>query len=414
MSRRLAPTLALLLLTLLTAYSAAEKPQWPQWRGPDRDGRVAGDKWPDRIDEKHFQELWKTDLGPSYSGPIVADGLVFTTATVDQAREVVKAFQADSGELVWETSWKGAMKVPFFAASNGSWIRSTPAWDDHRLYVAGMRDVLVCLDARTGKTIWKADFVEQLKTALPSFGFVCSPLVWKDHVYVQAGGAFLKLDKKTGKLVWRSLADKGGMWGSAFSSPVAVELGGKPQLLVQTRQELAGVDPEDGKKLWSEKIKAFRGMNILTPTVYDGGIFTSSYGGGSLMLKVDAENSWKTSRPWEKNTQGYMSSPVVVDGHAYLHLRNQRFTCIDLKTGEVKWTTSPFGKYWSMAVQGKRMLALDERGDLLLIQANPEKFELVDRRKISDQPSWAHIAVAGDTVYVRGLKRLTAYRWKAK
>ncbi len=97
----------------------------------------------------------------------------------------------------------------------------------------------------------------------------------------------------------------------------------------------------------------------------------------------------------------------------YLHLKNQRFTCVDLKTGQPKWTTpKTFGKYWSMVAQKDRILALDENGELLLIHATPEKFDLLDRRKLSTNDAWAHVAVVGDEVYVRDLQGLSVYRWK--
>ena len=114
---------------------------------------------------------------------------------------------------------------------------------------------------------------------------------------------------------------------------------------------------------------------------------------------------------WQNKTQGYMSTPVVIDGHVYTHLKNQRFACIELATGKERWVTTPFGKYWSLVAQGQKILALDERGDLLLINANPEKFELLGQRHVSDSPTWAHLAVCGDEVFVRDLKGLTVYRW---
>ena len=91
----------------------------------------------------------------------------------------------------------------------------------------------------------------------------------------------MKLDKQTGETVWRSLQDSGGMNGSAFSSPMKATIAGKPQILVQTRERLAGVDEITGEELWSQEIEAFRGMNILTPVVFGDAIFTSTYGGKS-------------------------------------------------------------------------------------------------------------------------------------
>ena len=149
---------------------------------------------------------------------------------------------------LWAAEWPGAMSVPFMAKRNGDWIRSTPAYDGQSVYVAGMRDVLVCLDAGTGAERWRVDFVEQFKSPLPAFGFVCSPLVVGDHVFVQAAAGFCKLDKRTGQVVWRILEDGGGMFGSAFSSPVLATVCGQEQLLVQTRTETgrgrSGVRPD--------------------------------------------------------------------------------------------------------------------------------------------------------------------------
>jgi hypothetical protein len=276
-----------------------------------------------------------------------------------------------------------------------------------------MRDVLVCLDAATGREIWRTDFMQALESPLPSFGFVSSPLVIGGHVYVQAGSGFVKLDKATGRVVWRVLEDGGGMSGSAFSSPFPATLGGVPQILVQTRDTLAGVDADKGTVLWKTTVEAFRGMNIVTPTVSEGRIFTTSYGGGSFLFAVDTARTEKpVEQVWRNKVQGYMSTPIVVGGHAYVHLRNQRFACLDLVTGKEAWITTPFGRYWSMVAQGDRILALDETGDLRLIRATPERYTLLGEAKVAEKESWAHLAVIGDELYVRDLEGITAWRWK--
>src|SRR5579875_3733476 len=277
------------------------------------------------------------------------------------------------------------MTVPFFAASNGSWIRATPAYDGQALFVAGMRDVLVCLDAQSGQERWRVDFVKKLGSPLPAFGFVSSPLVEDDALYVQAGASVMKLKKATGDIIWRTLKTNDAMMGSAFSSPLLATLAGRRQLLVQTRQELAGVDPATGKVLWSRIVPSFRGMNILTPVVFGDTVFTSSYQNKSWLFKILRDNDrYAIVEQWSNNAQGYMSTPVVVDGHAYMHMQNQRFTCIDLKTGARTWTSQSLGKYCSLVAQGDRILALDQRGILLLFKANPKSFELLDEKKISD------------------------------
>ncbi len=385
---------------------------WTQWRGPQRDAQFSGKAWPTSLSEEHLQLTWRVPLGPSYSGPIVADDRVFVTETKDKKYEIVRALERGTGRELWSTQWEGSLRVPFFAASNGSWIRATPAFDGERLYVAGMRDLLVCLDAATGGKVWEVDFVNVLGAPLPDFGFASSPLLCGDHLYVQAGASFVKLEKQTGKVLWRSLQDGGGMLGSVFSSPTLAVIDSTPQLLVQTRTDLAGVDPASGTVFWQKEIPAFRGMNILTPTVIDNSVFTSSYGGRSFLLTLAKQgDGWQVNETWTHKAQGYMSTPVVIDDYIYLHLKNQRFMCLDARTGEEKWTTKPFGKYWSMIANGAQILALDQRGELLLIKASPEKFELLDRRQVADD-AWAHLVVCGDEVFVRELDALATYSWK--
>lgn len=401
-----------LMLAIFGERAIGADETWPQWRGPRRDGVVAG-PLPTTLRGDALKELWSVPLAPSYSGPIVSKDSVFVTETRDRTSECVQALDRATGKSRWTTQWPGAMSVPFFAKANGDWIRSTPALDGDQLFVGGMRDLLVSLDTKTGAETWKLDFTQAFKTPLPSFGLVCSPLVVGAHVYVQAGAGFVKVEKATGKQVWRTLEDAGGMYHSAFSSPYLTKLGNRDQMLVQTRDILAGVDPEAGVVLWKRQIPAFRGMNILTPTVHENRVFTSTYGGKTWLFDVAPKDGAFAVEPlWENKLQGYMSTPVVVDGHVYLHLRNQRFACVDLKSGKEKWITSTlFGQYWSMVTDGKTILALDQAGVLYAIKVNPEKFELLDKRTLGNDSTWAHIAIAGDEIFVRALKSLTVFRW---
>ena len=410
----LTSSLFLLLVGLCPAQqNQVDSMNWPQWRGPNRDGFLPKDApWPAKISEGNLTQSWRVELGKGYPGPIVSDQLVFTIESMEN-QESVKAFDRKSGKLAWSIEWEGKMKVPFFAAKNGSWVRSTPAFDGENLFVCGMRDVLHSIHAKTGKINWKVDFVERYDTPLPAFGMVCSPLIEGDHLYIQAGSGFVKLDKKTGKSIWRTLTDKGGMFGSAFSSPVIKEINGVKQLVVQTRTDLAGVDPQSGKKLWSKPIKAFRGMNILTPTILDNQIFTSSYGGKSLMLDIQKTGDKQSVQlAWENKQEGYMSGPIMIDGFCYIHLKKQRITCLDIKNGETKWISSEsFGKYMSMVSNGKEILALDESGILYLIKPSPEKFIILEKRTISESPTWAHLALSGNQLFVRELEALACYSW---
>jgi outer membrane protein assembly factor BamB len=408
------PRFLLLLPMLCSSLMAAES--WDQWRGPNRDGRISGAKWPAGLDEARLKKRWQLPLGPSYSGPVMNAERVFITETVDKKREQVTALRRSDGSVVWKRDWEGAMSVPFFARSNGDWIRATPALDGDTLYVAGMRDVLVALNSTDGSERWRLDFVKRFGADLPTFGFVSSPLIDGDSVYVQAGGGVARLRKADGQVVWHGARDGGGMMGSAFGSPVILTLAGKRQLVIQARTRLFGVALEDGAELWSLPVESFRGMNILTPTFAGKDrLFTAAYGGKTLGIDIRSENGGFRAVPaWEFKAQGYMTSPIIHEGHAYLQLRSQRALCIELATGAEKWTTSEsFGKYWSMVAQSDRILALDERGELILFKATPEKFDVLSRRKVAESDAWAHLAVDGSELYIRELKALSVWDWSS-
>lgn len=396
--------------------STPEGSDWPQWRGPTRDGQAGGPAWPATLTAGGLAELWQVEgLGPSYSGPIVVGARVFTTETVDEEYEVVRALDRATGAELWRASWEGEMRVPFFAARNGSWIRATPACDGQSLFVAGMRDVLVCLDVATGAERWRVDF-PRLGHALPAFGFVSSPLVVGDSVVVQAGGAVVALDKASGALRWRALEDGGGD-ESAFSSPALATLAGREQLLVQSRTTLAGLEPASGGVLWSRTIEAFRGMNILTPAVWGDSLFTSAYGGRSLRLDLSAsDEGFELATAWDVAQQGYMTSPVLIGGHAYLFLRSNRFACLDLARGAERWTSGPSGDdYWSLVAQGDRILALADTGTLRLVAADPAEYRVLGELELVEGPSWAHLAVATHDgrveLHVREQDAYRVFRW---
>ena len=402
------------VLMISSAYSA--RPDWLQWRGPTRDGQIhdSAKAWPGKLSEKNLKKLWSVDLAEGYSSPIVAGERVITVETRSKKNEIVRAFNRDSGKQLWEASWAGSMRVPFFAAKNGSWVRSSPAADGKNVYVGGMLDVLVALDLSSGKEQWRVDFPRKEKTPKPQFGFVCSPLLDKNHVYVQVGSALRKMRKDDGETVWKVLADERAMFGSAFSSPVRATIGKRDQIVVQTRMELAGVAPHDGKVIWKTPVKAFRGMNILTPTVIGNKVFTSTYGGGTFWYGVENKGAQQAVSPlWQHKLEGYMSSPVSIDGLVYMHGRDKRFHCLDPVKKKVLWSTADvYGDYWSMVVNGKKILALDSRGFLMLIEASPKGFKLAGKVEVSGRPTWAHLVVCDNEVYVRDLKGLTAYRWQ--
>lgn len=420
LKKKTTATATIVGLWILTQTTLSAEPvahgmeSWTQWRGSDGTSTINQEPWPDQLGEEVLMKQWTVDLNEGYASPILTSDTVFSVETHDKKEEILRAFNRHTGKELWNYTVTGAMKVPFFAAKNGSWARSTPVTDGKHVYFLTMLDVLTCLEVGTGKPVWQVDLKEREDTGTPTFGGVSSPLIDNGYLYIQGGHAAAKLDKDSSENIWRVLEDKRGMFGGSFSSPIIATLHGVRQFVVLTRSTLAGVDLQTGDILWSTPVEASRGMNILTPVVSNNRIFTASYGGGSFCFEVDHKNGkFDVRMAWQnKDLEGYMTTPVTVGGKIYHQARDKKLYCLDFETGEIKWNSDQkFGQYWSMVVNGDQILALDQDGTLILFSASAEAFEIHDQRRISKDPTWAHLAVSGDQLFVRGLTHMTAYTW---
>ena len=414
---------AAITLVSFPTFATAESGTWNQWRGPNRDAVVTEASLPNSLAD--LELAWEVPLGPSYSGPVVWESSVITTETVDDQFERLLAFDMASGEKRWSVDFGGAMAVPFFAAANGSWIRSTPAVapgtaEASPIVVAlGMRDQIVAADPTSGAKLWERDLSETLGSPRPAFGGVCSPLIDETGIYVQTGGPLVKLDRGDGSAVWQTDAAAGGgnmMSSGAFSSPVMATIQGVRQLVVQSRTDLYGVDPETGTRLWSQPIEAFRGMNILTPTVIGDRVFTAAHSGRSEMFAISraADGGWTVTQQWENPTQAYMSSPTVFGDRLFMHAKNERWVLLDADSGDTVWTGRPMGKYQSMIRSDDRLLSLDNTGTLRLVtldsSATDAPVQVLDERSVAED-SWAHLGIEAKNLLVRDLKALKVFRW---
>ena len=302
-----------------------------------------------------------------------------------------------------------SLQLPMVAGSE-----PTPACDGERIYIAGMRDVLVCLDANQGTELGESISPQQFSTPLPPSGSSVLHFLTGMQCTCKRVQPWQGSNKKTGEVLWRALQDEGGMNGSAFSSPVIAELAGKTSTCCPNKRVLGRprfrnrrrtVEANCSLISWHEHTDSgyFRRREFLRAVI-------KINPGSTRSCRI--EGQFTTEESWSNNAKGYMSTPVVIDGHAYMHLQNERFACINLESGERTWTSEPYGKYCSMIANGNRILALESGGRLLLINANPQEFKLIDELTVSDSETWAHLAISGDQIFVRELDGLAAFRWK--
>jgi outer membrane protein assembly factor BamB len=381
---------------------------WPQWRGPRRDG-VAHDPglltgWPDRGPK----ELWRVKGGGGFSSFAVGGGRAFTLLG-QEGGEVVVCWEAGTGQEVWRHPYE----VPFSVQYGGP--RSTPTLDGDRLYTVGAAGRFHCFDAATGSVLWQHDLLAEFKAPRQPWGVAFSPLVEGDLVLTSPGGpggkSVAAFHKETGQLAWTALDDP-----AAYSSPIALTAGGVRQVVFFTARHLVGLSPAGGKVLWQYPWETSSDVNAATPLAFrartKGGadldyVFISSgYGRGCALVKVvaDGAGGFEARSVYTSNELClHFSSPVRYRDHLYAIDEKRYLTCMDLRTGAVRWRHRDFLQGSLLRVD-ERLLVLGGDGKLALVEADPSGF----RGQIFHRPGqpsrgrwWTVPVLAGGKLYLR-------------
>ena len=412
-------TLLALAIGLLPAQlTAADRPnEWPRFHGPKHDNKSTETgllkTWP----AAGPKLLWTASgLGKGYASVTVAGGLIYTAGTVDKQTYV---FALDlNGKQVWRKpngqSWTATRRHAIAYAGS----RSTPTYDEGRLYHLGELGRLAVFDAKTGKEIWHRDLFEQFAAKTPKYGLAESITILGDKLLCSPAGAkgyIVCLDKKTGKLVWANTDVKGDV---GYSSLVIAEFGGVRQALGLSSAVVFSVDADTGKHLWSVGFKNPRGNNVADPIFHNGHVFAASgYGKGSILIRlkrdgdgINAETVWAS-----KLMDNHHGGGVLVDGHVYGSGHRARgWSCLDLMTGKQLWKAKGKG---SLTYADGMLYCLDERGKMSLVEATPKQRRVAGSFTVPRGGRglhWAHPVVCDGRLYVRHVDRLYAYDIRAK
>jgi len=404
--------LALVLGLLLQDPSPASGADWPQWRGVDRTGHTT-DPLPSSLPTS-VTPLWRIPLGHGYAGPVLGSGML---VVLDDAggQETAHGLDPKTGARRWSTPL-GENYVDEFEPGP----RCTPVIFEDRLYAQTARGEFRCLRLADGQTLWRTNFKDlgmvwnpERNTGIGAAnrrGNTGSPLVSKDRVLVQVGStngaSIVAFEPRTGRLLWKSQDDL-----TAYTSPVLAEVAGRPQFITATCNGLLALAPEDGRVLWRVPFRSLANRNVLTPIVLGDTVYFASHSTGLRAVRVrrngegfQAEEAWLNPK-----LRLNLSTPVAVGGHLYGLGAAKDYVSINTRDGSVDWSQPGFGDVAATLASGSRLLVLTDLGELLLLAANPERYEELGRVQVTGK-TYVHPAYADGVLYVRDPRELQAIR----
>lgn len=380
---------------------------WPQWRGSNRDGKVSGfkapQKWPNELTQK-----WKTTVGWGDSTPALVGNKLYVF-TRQGEEEVTLCLDASSGKEVWRDKYVAqAVTGP---PSRHPGPRSSPSVADGKVVTLGVGGVLSCLDAATGKLAWRKDPFPKI---VPQFFTAMSPIIIDGmviaHLGGQGNGAVIAYNLATGSEKWQWAEE-----GPEYASPTLLTVGGTKQIVTLTEKSVVGIGVADGKLLWKLPfVPERRAYNAATPIIDGQTVIYTGAGRGTKAVKIEKQTDGYSAKELWSNTElaPQFNTPVLKDGLLIGLSNSGNFFCINSQTGETAWidpTQTDRGGFTSIVDVGSVILALPSNSELIVIQPSDKEFVELARIKVSDTPIYAHPVIAGNRIFIKDEETLTMW-----
>ncbi len=399
---------------------------WPQYRGPDHAG-VSTDRILKPWSGPVTNPVWRVSLGNGLGSVAVSGGRLLTQvrrnlAGVDQ--EVCLALNATNGVELWATPVDVA-SYPGGSVGSDDGPRTTPSVDAGSVYILSSYLKLLRLNAADGAVVWSNDLRVTYGGDVIAWQNAASPLVDHGLIFVNANcgtRTLLALRTSDGGLVWRSQDE-----ALTHSTPVLATIRGAPQLIFATQTGLVSLDPSTGDRLWQFAYPFSYSTCLAASPVVDRNVVficgAQNYGMGSVALRVSLTNeTWSTTQLWSSNNPASIwMTPVCQDGFLYGQFGslsfdgvNAQLKCVELRTGEVKWSANGFGRGGTLLVD-HHILTLTERGELVLTRPDTNAYTEIARLQAitnysaSANKCWNVPAVCDGRVYVRSTAQLACF-----
>ncbi len=383
-----------------------EQPEWPGFRGADRAARAHGPRLATNWLAQAPRQLWRIPVGPAWSSFVVAGNFLFTQEQRGPMETVV-CLEASTGREVWKQQVEARFDDPL----GGPGPRATPALSKDGLFVNGATGIFLCLNPATGEVRWKQDLRKVAGRETPMWGFSASPVVAGSLVLVYAGGpgdkGVLAFDVATGALRWSAAT---GI--DSYSSPQVSRIAGEELVLMLSNEGLVFLDPATGRERLNHAWK-FSNYRALQPNVagQDTVLLPTGMSTGTRAIRVTKTNEQLAAEELWTSRILKPDFTDLVSHRGYVYALDGGFlTCLDVKSGERKWKGGRYGKGQVLLLEeSELLLVLAESGRVHLLSANPtEHAELASFQAIEGK-TWNHPVVVGDRLYVRNAQEAACY-----
>jgi len=388
---------------LLLLLEVASGEDWSQWRGPHRDGALnsaeAPASWPE-----HLRARWKLTVGEGHASPILAADRIFVF-TRQQGKEVASSVDPATGKILWQESYPAPYKMNPAAEQHGEGPKSTPVFQDGKLFTLGINAILTCWDGGTGAVRWRKEFSKQYRQTSPLYGTAMSPVVDGGLLIAHVGGnddgALTAFDAGSGEVKWQWKGD-----GPAYASPIVTDFSGTRQVITETQNNIVSVSASNGQLLWRIPFTTEYLQNIPSPLVYHDLVILSGLEKGIFAVRPSVKDGkWSAETVWRNaDIAMYMSSPVLEGDliFGFSHYKKGQFFCVDARTGATKWTGPPRqGDNAAVLISGGNLILLRDDAQLVIAKAGGAGFEPLRNYALGDSPTWAHPLILKNGVVIK-------------
>ena len=403
----------ILSVTFFIFSGCQQKTQISDWRGPNRDGifpeKNLIKQWPENGPEL----LWSFEgLGFGHSSVAVANNKVYVTGIKDTIVSTGTLFTFDfNGKLLWQKEFGKDFILNFHGT------RSTPVIVDDLIYIESGMGAVYCLNAETGDKVWSVDFIEDLGVdSVLMFGYAESVLIDGDNLICVPGGKennVVALNRFTGKMVWSS---KGFEEPATYNSPILVNQNGHRLVIAMSASSIMGIDADTGEMYWRIQQTQQNLIHANTPLYFDGKLVVSSAGrdstSGLVQLQL-SENGKSVEVAWRNKKfinlmGGLVRMDTCIYGSAYL---KNDWQVINWNTGEMLAQNKELGGGSIIYADGMFYCYAENDGEVALVNASPEKFEIVSKFKVplGTAQHWARLVINDGKLFVRHGDALMVY-----